>query len=138
MGRHELRDGTYTNGDPFNPHGAVDLNGGQRPFWLQHAQDCTRIYAIGVCQRTTNTVFVTWLDPNTGYCRHAQFASTAEALDSVQALLGPTTPLALIWDERTPDPDTPAVEEELLLIKASAPDADFPGYSNTEPSRPTT
>jgi hypothetical protein len=131
MGRHELLDNTYADGDPRNPNRAVYLNDGQRPFWLQHATDCRRTYAIGVEYHEAgrgDVAFVAWLDPHTGYCRFGQFTSVIDAQNSLQNLFGPLTPLVLIWDERPPDPDTPATEEELLLTKPSAPDNQFQGY----------
>jgi hypothetical protein len=133
MGRHELLDGTYANGDPRNPNRAVHLNDGQRPFWLQDAGDCRCTYAIGVEHHEAergDVASVVWLDPHTGYCRFAQFSSPADALDRLQELFNPCTRLAVIWDERPPDPDTPATELELLLTKASAPGFQFWRYSD--------
>jgi hypothetical protein len=118
MGKHELRDGTYADGDPANPNQAAALNSGQRPFWLQHAHDCRRTYAIGV--ETEEQALTAWLDPPTGYCRFGQFESAADAVRQLQIHVGPRTPLALVWDERPPEADAAAEEEELLLTKASA------------------
>jgi hypothetical protein len=111
-----LIDGTVHHPDP---HGrAAALNGGQRPFRLQHAADSVRVYALGA--ELQDAALLLAPDPYTGYPRFHAFVSAGEALLWLQRELGTATPVILVWDERPLETDIPFVEDDVELVKPRA------------------
>jgi hypothetical protein len=96
----------------------IDLNHGQRPFWIRNETDPPHIYALGV-ELDAGALIVS-PDPYTCYCRFQAFPSPADALVWLRREVGPRTPLVLAWDERPLDWDVPFSEEEVPFVKPAA------------------